>query len=87
MQRISEQRLTAWQSTVNQPFGYSGKLMSPSEDGFSPRIGAVRDALVAKIDRLYDSCLINYYENGKVGMRYHSDPGQGEQARARASWE
>eukprot|EP00966_Prymnesium_polylepis_P325875 7381809-Prymnesium_polylepis.1 len=35
-----------------------------------------------RIDRLYDSCLINYYDDGKLGMRFHSDPGQ---ARARTA--
>ena len=27
----------------------------------------------------YDSVLVNYYAGGKVGMNFHSDPGQGEE--------
>ncbi|KAL1505048.1 hypothetical protein AB1Y20_008808 [Prymnesium parvum] len=76
---VEEQRLTAWQSEANMPFCYSGKTMYPSPGGFTPRLGAVRDVLADRLGRRYDSCLVNYYENAKVGMRYHSDPGQGEQ--------
>ena len=77
---VAEQRLTAWQSAVAEPFRYSGKEMIPDSTlgGFSSRIGAVRDSICDAIDRSYDSCLINYYENGKCGMRFHHDPGQGE---------
>ena len=84
MQTLAETRLTAWQSEVGECFVYSGKEMSPrvgheARPGFSPAVAAVRDALASPpVDRFYDSVLVNYYEGGKVGMRFHSDPGQGE---------
>ena len=84
LQTLAETRLTAWQSVVGERFAYSGKEMSPrvgDEDrpGFSPAVAAVRDALAQPpVDRFFDSVLVNYYEGGKVGMRFHSDPGQGE---------
>ena len=83
-QVLREKRLTAWQSEAGRAFAYSGKQMPPRlgrtlGSGMSPNIGAVRDALAANpsIARLYDSVLINVYEDGKSGMRFHSDPGQG----------
>ncbi|KAF5841629.1 hypothetical protein DUNSADRAFT_12085 [Dunaliella salina] len=35
---------------------------------------AVRDALRAATGEHYDSVLINYYEDERVGMRFHADP-------------
>lgn len=34
----------------------------------------VRDALHALTGQWFDSVLINMYEDGKCGMRYHVDP-------------
>ncbi|KAG2495291.1 hypothetical protein HYH03_006564 [Edaphochlamys debaryana] len=45
--------------------------MQPQDGGFSP---AVRDLLYERTGVDYDSCLINFYEDGKCGMRYHVDP-------------
>ena len=82
---IAESRLTAWQSDVGACFHYSGKAMKPrvgdeERAGLSLRIGAIRDEIAsgARIGRHYDSVLVNYYSGGKCGMRFHSDPGQGE---------
>ena len=82
---IPETRLTAWQSDVGECFHYSGKAMRPrvgdeERAGLSLRIGAIRDAIArgTRIGRHYDSVLVNYYSGGKCGMRFHSDPGQGE---------
>ena len=82
---VVERRLTAWQSEVDASFGYSGKLMAPRvgtelQAGFSPLVQQLRNVLACPpIGRFYDSVLVNYYAGGKVGMNFHSDPGQGEE--------
>jgi hypothetical protein len=40
----------------------------------TPRVAAARDALAALTGVRYDSVLVNYYADGKCGMRYHADP-------------
>lgn len=82
---VPESRLTAWQSDVNAPFTYSGKDMPPRVGeaegaGMSPRIAQIRDELArsGRLERHYDSVLVNYYGGGKCGMRFHADPGQGD---------
>lgn len=70
---IEESRLTAWQGT--QPFYYSGKEM-PARP-MTPRIARIRDRLEKLTGVRYDCVLINMYETGKTGMRYHVDPDQG----------
>ena len=82
---LAETRLTAWQSEAGLSFTYSGKAMPPRvgdelRAGLSPTIASIRGTLADKpIERWYDSVLVNYYEGGKVGMRFHSDPGQGDE--------
>jgi alkylated DNA repair dioxygenase AlkB len=71
---VEEARLTAWQSDIGATFLYSGKEMVPPPGGLTPSVAAVRDALAALTGVRYDSVLINYYEDGKCGMRYHVDP-------------
>lgn len=71
--RIVESRLTAWQGP--KPFYYSGKCMSPQP--MTPRIAAIRDRIQALTGTYYDCVLINLYQDGKTGMRYHIDPDQG----------
>lgn len=71
---VDESRLTAWQGT--QPFFYSGKEMPARE--MTARVARIRDRLAVVTGVYYDCVLINLYETGKVGMRYHVDPDQGE---------
>jgi alkylated DNA repair dioxygenase AlkB len=72
---VQEARLTAWQSDVGATFRYSGKEMQqPAPAGLTPRVAAVRDALEVLTGTRYDSVLVNFYEDGKCGMRYHADP-------------
>eukprot|EP00775_Hariotina_reticulata_P001430 gene1430-1771_t len=63
VREVLESRMTDWQSDIGATFCYSGKEMVPTRDGLSPRIAQV-----------YDSVLINYYADGKCGMRFHVDP-------------
>lgn len=81
--RVTERRLTAWQSEAGAAFEYSGKCMEPrvgesAGAGFSPAVRAVRDAVAGALGHTYDSVLLNHYEGGESGMNFHSDPGQGE---------
>uniref|UniRef100_A0A7S3A3X7 Fe2OG dioxygenase domain-containing protein n=1 Tax=Rhodosorus marinus TaxID=101924 RepID=A0A7S3A3X7_9RHOD len=74
--RMEESRLTAWQHQNGKPFLYSGKTMEPSSS-FTPIIDAVATELAAILGVEFDGVLINYYEDARCGMRYHSDPDQG----------
>ena len=72
---VQESRATAWLSDNGATFKYSGKEMEGGP--LTPTIRRVRDQLALnqhlyKIH--YDSCLVNFYPNGKSGMRFHSDP-------------
>ncbi|MEW5316236.1 MAG: hypothetical protein WDW38_007617 [Sanguina aurantia] len=65
---VEESRLTGWQSDIGATFIYSGKEMRPQQRH------AVRDRLTELTGVCYDSVLINYYHDGRCGMRFHSDP-------------
>eukprot|EP00798_Chlamydomonas_sp_ICE-L_P015481 gene15481-21567_t len=73
---VEESRLTGWQSDIGATFIYSGKEMQPQDGGtaLSPWVTRVRDAVKDLTGVQYDSVLINYYEDGRCGMRYHVDP-------------
>ncbi|GAX75757.1 hypothetical protein CEUSTIGMA_g3200.t1 [Chlamydomonas eustigma] len=71
--RVEEPRLTGWQSDIGATFEYSGKIMRPSGP-LSPEIRKVRDQLIDLTGVKFDSVLINYYKDGRCGMRFHSDP-------------
>ena len=68
-----ERRKTCWLSNNNLlTFEYSGKIMKPD------KIPLVLQNIIEMINIdfgiKFDGILVNYYENGKVGMGYHSDP-------------
>ena len=72
LERI-ERRKTSWLSDKeNLTFEYSGKVMQPQ------KIPEYLKELVIKIKNDFgldfDGILVNYYENGQVGMGYHNDP-------------
>ncbi|EFJ49206.1 hypothetical protein VOLCADRAFT_104423 [Volvox carteri f. nagariensis] len=71
---VEESRRTGWQSEIGATFRYSGKEMQPQPGGLSTHIRQVRDRLWELTGVKYDSVLINYYADGKCGMRYHVDP-------------
>ncbi|KAG2454789.1 hypothetical protein HYH02_000624 [Chlamydomonas schloesseri] len=71
---VEESRLTGWQSDIGATFKYSGKEMIPDPSGMTPAVRQVRDELQRLTGVWYDSVLINYYGDGKCGMRYHVDP-------------
>mmetsp|Transcript_21035 Transcript_21035/g.42328 ORF Transcript_21035/g.42328 Transcript_21035/m.42328 type:complete len:458 (+) Transcript_21035:48-1421(+) len=73
--KLSERRQTAWQSSTNKPFRYSGKVMSPSP--FTPLVQEIRDRIFKLTGVPYDCALLNLYPDGTSGMRFHSDPDQG----------
>lgn len=44
---------------------------------WSPVVKRVRDELHQVTNQYYDGCLLNRYNDGQSGMRYHIDPDQG----------
>ncbi|GAB5363849.1 hypothetical protein AAMO2058_000918600 [Amorphochlora amoebiformis] len=72
---IRERRETAWQTSSNVPFRYSGKEMAPA--AMTPIIQMVRNKIYNLTGVYYDCALINLYPDSSSGMRFHSDPDQG----------
>jgi len=69
----NELRATTWMSdNLNTTLEYSNKVMKPIN--LTPTILKIRETLYDKFNIYFDSVLVNYYPNGNVGMRYHSDP-------------
>ncbi|WIA23492.1 hypothetical protein OEZ85_000237 [Tetradesmus obliquus] len=71
---VPEARLTGWQSDIGATFKYSGKEMQPQAGGMSQTCAQVREVLREVTGEAFDSLLINYYPDGKAGMRFHVDP-------------
>ena len=74
---VLEDRGTCWLSDAGLSFEYSGKSMAAAGE-LSGGVAAVRDAVSRSLGRHYCSVLANHYPDGGSGMRFHSDPGQGE---------
>ena len=55
---------------------YGQKIMNP--EVISPLIKNILEMINKKLNKNYDSILINYYSDGNIGMRYHSDSVYGE---------
>jgi len=73
---VKERRQTEWQGDAScGPFIYSNKSMPRSD--WSPVVKQVRDRLDQVTNQYYDGCLLNLYQDGQSGMRYHIDPDQG----------
>lgn len=69
--QVRERRLTAFQSEIETPIIYSGKVMDPME--FTPIVKSVKNVIEESFGIKFDSCLINYYQNQEDYMRFHKD--------------
>lgn len=73
--RVDERRKTCWMGEPHVgSYAYSGKVMLPTP--MAPCVERLRDALFEKTGEMFDSCLINYYDE-KAACAYHTDPGMG----------
>jgi alkylated DNA repair dioxygenase AlkB len=68
---IEEERKTCWMSDLGYKYKYGSKTMHP--DILSSTVKIIQEIIREKYGTYYDSVLINYYGNGNIGMRYHSD--------------
>ena len=68
---VTEERKTFWMSDFNYSYKYGFKIMNPCP--MSNTVKKIQNFISDNYGVYYDSVLINYYENGNVGMRYHSD--------------
>lgn len=68
---ILEERKTSWMSNSGHTYKYGSKIMKPYN--FTPTIKKIQEITASKYGVDYDSVLINYYKDGNIGMRYHSD--------------
>lgn len=66
-----EQRYTYWISDINKSYCYGGKIMKPSNSNII--VKKLQEEIKLKLGIYFDSVLINYYESGNIGMKYHSD--------------
>jgi alkylated DNA repair dioxygenase AlkB len=68
-----EKRGTCWLSDIpDLEFEYSGKKMKPQK--IPKTIEKIKNLIYKDFGINFDGILVNYYENGGVGMGYHSDP-------------
>ena len=68
-----ELRGTTWMSDdLSITLEYSEKIMQPIN--LTPSVQIIRTKLKEKFGIYFDSVLVNYYPDGNIGMRYHSDP-------------
>ena len=68
---IKENRFTYWMSDLNKSYKYGGKTMKPNK--LSNTVKIIQNKVKEIYGLYFDSVLINFYENGNVGMNYHSD--------------
>ena len=68
---IKEERLTTWMTDNNYSYKYGHKNMNSQP--MSKFVKIIQQIIHQKYGELFDSVLINYYKNGNIGMRYHSD--------------
>jgi alkylated DNA repair dioxygenase AlkB len=68
---VKEERKTCWMSDNEYSYKYGEKMMFP--DPISNTVKKIQNIIKEKYGKYYDSILINYYLNGNIGMRYHSD--------------
>lgn len=68
---IKEERKTCWMSDLNYHYKYGNKTMIP--DNLTSTVKMLQKIIETKYGKYFDSVLINYYGNGNIGMRYHSD--------------
>ena len=68
-----ELRKTCWLSDNEKlNFSYSGKTMKPKK--IPELIKKIKNLIYKDFGINFDGILVNYYEDGQVGMGYHSDP-------------
>ena len=68
---MKEDRATAWMTDNDHSYTYGHKIMNSQP--MSQTVKLIQNIIQDKYGELFDSVLINYYKNGNVGMRYHSD--------------
>ena len=68
---IKEQRKTYWMSEYNYEYKYGCKIMK--SNNLIDNIKVIQKIIEDNYNVHFDSVLINYYENGNIGMKYHSD--------------
>ena len=69
--KILEERKTYWMSDLGYTYKYGSKIMNP--DNLSRTIKRIQNIISNNYGVTYDSVLLNYYKDGNIGMRYHSD--------------
>ena len=69
--RITTKREVAWMGDEGFCYRYSGteKVAAP----WSPAVQESRELIEAKLERSFNSCLLNLYHDGGEGMGWHSD--------------
>lgn len=69
---ITESRGTYWFSDFDYTFQYGSKTMIPQK--MHPVIKLIQQEININYGYYFDSVLANFYSDGNVSMRFHSDP-------------
>ena len=68
---ILQPRLVSYQGDPDAFYTYSGRKLSPQP--WTPKIDAIKNSIEEDFGVRFNSCLINYYRNGRDSMGWHSD--------------
>ncbi len=60
-----------WTASYGVPYNYA-QMVYPARP-MHPRLAPVQDALQAKLGIRFNNCLLNYYQNERSKMGFHSD--------------
>jgi len=68
---IITRRKVAWYGDDNLEYKYSGKIKKAI--AWSKNLSSIKDIVVFATDVDFNSCLLNYYQDGADGMGWHQD--------------
>jgi alkylated DNA repair dioxygenase AlkB len=68
---MQEGRLTAWYGDPGAIYKYSGKVNEPKR--WTPELLNIKTIIENEIATKFNSCLLNYYRDGKDSIGYHAD--------------
>lgn len=70
-QLVRTKRLFDYRADAGLHYQYSGSLHEAAP--WTPELKSIKDAVGKRFELQFNACLCNYYENGSIGMSWHSD--------------
>ena len=70
-QLVRTKRLFDYRADAGIHYQYSGSLHEAAP--WTPELKTIKEAVVKHLKLEFNACLCNFYENGNIGMSWHSD--------------